>query len=1382
MNAWNSVNKASDRYNPFDRQFQQNNIYRPAQQAVKRYVTPQVQRGVQYVQRQAPQMWNSTVQRATNYQPPQYRNPVLPVPKINLPIQEAYNRQPEILKNGLKYAGMLYSPDSESAKRRAQFGLDMTVRPVANAIRTIDNEIRQQQGRPLAKFEDKNKTQTFGRKALFGGEGSGSMFFPKEMKTVFGQGDQTYQGQTQGLAELLGAKGKVAKGIGLAGAPIMLGLDLVPGGGGKDDLAKAIAKSKDAKTVAGLIKKAGQNVDPNLVKKLVKETDVKKIGGILDGVKKVDLPDDLPTLHNIREQAYRDHDRIKQPLNDLMTNAKRDKAGNYLPSEKKKMQSILDQMNEKLRTVEAVNKKMGEIESAPKNVGKVDDLPIKTEVGDVNEFGDKELTKFIQKDGKDVSYANYTIDKDGDAHIDMIESFDEGQGYATKIINDILSDPKVKKITGVSGDGIPNGFWEKQGATLKKMETGDYLIEIKKPLSQPTAKKVGGSLLEPQPNKLNITQKGKQSLSKATPENLETLPSSPDIISQPSGANQRGFLKNVEESGKTTDPLKGKAVGLKQQTYIKEAQDPIVKNAERFVGKNPDEARKLVFSDAPHDANKTATAISLAKKYEAEKNYDAAVEVIEEADRQLREAGRSISMAQTWGKLSPEGMLRFANREIEKAQKSSGFLDKALKRTAKELSKDEKAFIVAKMNEAKLLEGVDKERVIKEVMELVNDKIPVGASEMFDAYRYQNMLSGPKTQMRNIYQNLLQTWVTRPADLASTATVDWFKSALTGAERTNYIKDVPEYYKNVMNAIPNANAAFAQVWKGDLSQVRPDLRSIRNAKMPKSLTIVTRFMEGADRYFSTLIGAGEYSRLINSGATELAAREGAHKLAENYLMRGGKSLTEDASYAVQALDSLSDLIQKGRGLPVFGKPFSWFAPFVQTPINFAKANIERTPVGLVGGKMTKEKFAKAATGAIVTAYGANLALQGRTTWDAPVDPKEKELFYATGKKPYSIKVGDKWMPMWYFGPFALSVAIPAAAKHFYQDQKNALTDTDAQKIGKIVGSLTKFTASQTPLQGVSGFFRMLEGDVDVSAGNLFGFTMGQVIPAQGLIRYVNNFMDPTYRKAKGFTEAVMKDLPGLSNQLPAITGPEGEEQRRDPLNQFIPYDIGRVNSKYENALQERKQTLQTNALNNSLLNKAKSGEQVDTSKASEETKINLTKLDVKKDGKKRQIGETVIYKSGDKVRTQNIYEYNDDLYYQQMNKSKKSGDLKTWMATGQKKLANLEKLLQQDNLDELDRVKMENRYTTLQQQMSKYQGYGGFKKGKKIGTKRKGGVRIKSKSGKTITYKGGDIKTRNTSSPIKLSTAKPKDPRSVSLKGGKSGRRKTRIRTRRAPV
>lgn len=779
----------------------------------------------------------------------------------------------------------------------------------------------------------------------------------------------------------------------------------------------------------------------------------------------------------------------------------------------------------------------------------------------------------------------------------------EGKGVLLRVNQDLLKGKTFTTKSKVPSDqlneviareNIPpqaleikvNGEWQPLSRVAQQpLSDAPAKLKIKGNVAAQIDKEINGGV-SLKPAKPQLAQlKQSQNLQPTAPDLPPTTPptggntSSLDNII-PQGQKQKGFLENIQ-TGKTSDELKT-ATGQLDQGYTPITNKESLAKAQETVTKTPNIAKEYVMSKEAPTAEKMATADLLIKKYEAENNIDEAIEVVNSMDRQLREAGQFVQAASIWNKLSPASLTRVA----KKAYSSVG----------KELDTETEKIIYDKaLGIQKITNPEERQREIFNLLNYVAEKLPPTKGEIFEAYRYQNMLSSPKTQLRNIYSNLLNTLVTRPINLGLEATYDIMKHPFNPMARDVALSDVPRYYKGVFTSVPNSIMAAKEAIKSGSSALKLDLGKgettvdvLRKQNIPLKYSAVPRFMEGQDRFFSTLIASGEKSRWLRQGLDEAEANKRAIDLAQKYLYRNqlGKD-AKDLPVFARALDSLGKFALEGRKLPIVGKPYSWFVPFVTTPINAAKVMVEHSPLGFVGGKYSSEQMAKATAGSIVMGVGGMLAMQDKTTWAAPTDKKQKELWYATGRKPYSIQIGDKWVPMWYFGPYALALGIPAALKHNYQDSKTAMSDGDLQKITKTVGELSKFVVNQTPLAGVGSFFQMLDGDADITAGNLAGFTIGQVIPAQGFIRWVNTIIDPTYRKARGFKETIMKDMPILSKQLEPYMLPNGEESKRLGINSFIPYDVGQVNNEYEPALQGRTAQLQTNAVKNKTIKEAK---------------------------------------------------------------------------------------------------------------------------------------------------------------------------------------------------
>jgi hypothetical protein len=221
-------------------------------------------------------------------------------------------------------------------------------------------------------------------------------------------------------------------------------------------------------------------------------------------------------------------------------------------------------------------------------------------------------------------------------------------------------------------------------------------------------------------------------------------------------------------------------------------------------------------------------------------------------------------------------------------------------------------------------------------------------------------------------------------------------------------------------------------------------------------------------------------------------------------------------------------------------------------------------------------FAHAMTGSIVSGIGLSLAMQGRVTLAAPVDPKQNELFYASGRKPYSVQIGDKWVPMQYFGPFGLSMMLPEA-------MKDAVSNANASKdiFGKSVAAIsnvTRMVIATTPLPTISQFLDMLNGSAQVNPATVGAGLAGQVIPLDAMVRYISGIVDPVYRKATTFGQKIQSGIPGMTQSLPAYTTPLGQPETRNTSNYVAPYGIGIQNNQFEPAFQSRQTMLNSNAM------------------------------------------------------------------------------------------------------------------------------------------------------------------------------------------------------------
>jgi hypothetical protein len=686
---------------------------------------------------------------------------------------------------------------------------------------------------------------------------------------------------------------------------------------------------------------------------------------------------------------------------------------------------------------------------------------------------------------------------------------------------------------------------------------------------------------------------------------------------------KRKFLRTIQEAREIDPELKAGVAEIDPQEYsVARMEESLAFGREKIQTEGIAAALDYARDANNPQAERSGVYQEAIKEYQRIRDWDNATALVDEVARVATGYGQFTQLLSVWTKtVSPEGFIRWANKQLKNAEAKYGMADSIVGRKPDDfkLTKEEQIAIFEKYREIdQMTEELDRQDATLELIEMVAQKVPPSVTEMFDAFRFQNMLSGPTTQLRNTGWNVEATFMARPFDIATRAAIDWVQSGLTGKEREAYIRDVPVYLKAVINAVPNGARAYwdtMRMVKGTSFEkpeigieASTELQRARAKQLPGALTVVPRHMEGTDKFLQTMICAGEMARLMKNGVPEPEAYFQGVELAKEYLLRNDFELNDPRlSMFSQALNSIGVGMEHFRKLPVVGKASSWYVPFIRTPIRVGIQMIEHSPVGAIRGQWTQEAAAKVVSGSIVTAAGALMAASGDTTWAPPTNEQEKRLFYATKRVPYSYRFPgtDKWIPVWYFGPYALAMAIPAAAKYYFDQNQKALTQEHYEKLFEMSYGLAKFVGSQSSTQSIGAFFAFTAGDIDYSFYSQTAFTVQQVIPGSSFIRYVNTWIDPIFRHPKGFTERIEANLPVLSKNIEAHTDPLGEPSRREKINYFLPYTVGMADDTYEKDYRLLRERLGDEAVMKKDFDKMKSDfeKQIKFSKPKKKTKV-----------------------------------------------------------------------------------------------------------------------------------------------------------------------------------
>ncbi len=235
-------------------------------------------------------------------------------------------------------------------------------------------------------------------------------------------------------------------------------------------------------------------------------------------------------------------------------------------------------------------------------------------------------------------------------------------------------------------------------------------------------------------------------------------------------------------------------------------------------------------------------------------------------------------------------------------------------------------------------------------------------------------------------------------------------------------------------------------------------------------------------------------------------------------------------------------------------------PFVRTPVNIVKYAGERTPLGFMS-KEFKEKLAKGGAekdevlgrllfgSSVMTTVGF-LAGSGLITGAGPTQANERRNLFATGWRPYSLKIGDSYYSYNRFEPVGILFGIAADMQEigdyvFNESEKNEDNEIELDRLASmLMGSVTNNLTNKTFLSGISSAIQVITDPSRYGDRFVQRFT-GSFVPT--VFAHASQFDDPVLRDARSITDNFLSRLPllGYSKELPAKRDIFGDVRTRD---------------------------------------------------------------------------------------------------------------------------------------------------------------------------------------------------------------------------------------------
>jgi len=658
-------------------------------------------------------------------------------------------------------------------------------------------------------------------------------------------------------------------------------------------------------------------------------------------------------------------------------------------------------------------------------------------------------------------------------------------------------------------------------------------------------------------------------------------------LSQATKTVERGFVGSVK---KELPEISNKVAGQ----YIPRETDTLAIKARNLVKDNLEQAEKVAQGT---DDKAIATTSELLKHYndEALKATDPAVKdvLLQKAAglanikaAQLTEMGRSVQAASILGRLTPEGQVRFAAREIQRyneAIEKGGKGLFGLKNKIPELTSEQQQFIVNEMKTIQgMTEGVEKAMKFQKLQNYITDLVPTPLTKKLISIWKAGLLTGFKTSGLNVFSNISHGTTEIVKDIPASM-VDRIASLFTKKRTLTFTTkgEAKGGIEGLQKGLRYLKTGFDERNIGTkLDYKRLNFGKGKLAKGLQAYTdTVFRVLGTEDQPFyyaakvRSLYGQAK-AKAINKGLKGKAAQGFIDDLIQNPIEQMIKNASYDAEVAVfqnkTLLGQAAKKIQQipgGEVIVPFGRTPSAVAMQIlnYSPVGIVKAVVENIGKGRFNQRLFSQAVGRGLTGTGALAIGGALMANGLITLDMPTSEKERELWRQEGKKPNAIKIGGKWRSAQILGPIGNVLLIGG---HFQNEFANSGSPTEA--IANALAGSSKSFSEQTFLTGISNFIEAIS-DPARSAEYVAGSTLASTIPT--LVSDIARATDTKERRAQTIMDKFQARIPGVRQGLEPYVNVLGQEQERigNPLE--VMFDPTRPSPEKSNPVTQELQRL-----------------------------------------------------------------------------------------------------------------------------------------------------------------------------------------------------------------
>ncbi|MDA8220108.1 MAG: hypothetical protein M0Z35_00010 [Desulfitobacterium hafniense] len=547
---------------------------------------------------------------------------------------------------------------------------------------------------------------------------------------------------------------------------------------------------------------------------------------------------------------------------------------------------------------------------------------------------------------------------------------------------------------------------------------------------------------------------------------------------------ERQFAQNVRDSQVATGEIKQNTLD-NPLTYEPITNKETFSKAKAIVGEDAVKARDLF--DAPSkgiSANDVALGEALITKAIKDGDTVGANRLIADLAEKLTTAGQAVQAASIFKRLSPEGMLLYAQRVVNSTSKD--LLENMGKKAPKvELTAEDSQFITDTMSRVQTLpDGREKDIAMGLVMRRIADKVPASLSDKAKGLQRISLLLNPKTMIRNTIGNTIFGSIDNLSNVVATP-IDKIVGKISG-QRTTTLPSISGQLKSgvrgVRETIEDARLGI-DTYSGKTQYELPSGRTFDNKGL-NALDQATKIgLQLGDRPFYNAAYDDVLRQQMKLAKAEKPTQgmiDQAHKIAQQRTYQDVNAFTDAFKLAQSALNGGKAI---GLGNIVL--------PFVKTPANVLARAVEYSPFGLTktlkeayngikkNGKFDQKAFvdsiSRSVTGTAIIMVGYDLAKKGIITGSGNKDKDVAALERGLGKNDFSFKIGDKYHTYSWAQPASMALAVGADIYLKGKDRKEAENVVfDAVKSGgetlfkqSVMQGLQRFMGGYSPMENIA---------------------------------------------------------------------------------------------------------------------------------------------------------------------------------------------------------------------------------------------------------------------------------------------------------------------------